>query len=163
METYERIKELRKKHLKLSQEEFGNKLGVSRDVIANIELNRLAKPEQKSSLIKLMCSVFSVNENWLISGNGDVFNTQQNSAIEAFLESKKADPLEMEIWESYFKIDPALRHKALEFFKEFMGYREKAEQTELQDNPPTADNISGLKNRTIESTQNMEEEYKKRA
>ena len=46
METYERIRELRKKYLKLSMESFGNRLGVSRDTINNIELNRLKKPEQ---------------------------------------------------------------------------------------------------------------------
>ena len=50
METYERIRELRKKYLKLSMESFGNRLGVSRDTINNIELNRLKKPEQKLSL-----------------------------------------------------------------------------------------------------------------
>ena len=49
MEIYERIKELRKVHLKLSQEKFGDMLGVNRDVINNIERNRLAKPEQKAT------------------------------------------------------------------------------------------------------------------
>ena len=46
MEIYERIRELRKKHLKMSMEAFGKRLGVSLDVISNIEKNRLAKPEQ---------------------------------------------------------------------------------------------------------------------
>ena len=54
MEVYERIRELRKKHLRLSQTGFGDKLGVSRSVIKNIELNALARPEQKVSLIKLL-------------------------------------------------------------------------------------------------------------
>ena len=47
MEIYERIKELRKKTLKMSQTAFGNRLGVNRDTINNIELNRLKKQEQK--------------------------------------------------------------------------------------------------------------------
>ena len=33
MEIYERIKELRKKTLKMSQTAFGNRLGVNRDTI----------------------------------------------------------------------------------------------------------------------------------
>lgn len=53
MEMHERIKELRKNHLHLSQTEFGEKLGVSRSVINNIERNALARPDQKLSLIKL--------------------------------------------------------------------------------------------------------------
>ena len=55
MEMHDRIKKLRKQHLKMTQEEFGQRLGVTRDTIGNIELNRLARPDQKLSLIKLMC------------------------------------------------------------------------------------------------------------
>jgi len=38
LEIYERIRELRKKHLKMSMEVFGEKLGVSRDVLAALLL-----------------------------------------------------------------------------------------------------------------------------
>ena len=54
MEIHERIKVLRKKYLKMSQTAFGERLGVSRSVINNIELNVLARPEQKLSLYKLI-------------------------------------------------------------------------------------------------------------
>lgn len=57
----------------MSQAAFGAKLGVNRDVINNIEGNRLAKPEQKLSLFKLICSEFHVNEDWLLNGNGEMF------------------------------------------------------------------------------------------
>ena len=67
MEIYERIRELRKNHLKMSMEAFGKRLGVSRDTINNIELNRLARPDQKMSLYKLICSEFNVNEDWLLT------------------------------------------------------------------------------------------------
>ena len=73
METYERIKELRKNVLKMSQTTFGERLGVSRSVIKNIELNALAKPEQKLSLLKLICKEFNVSEDWLLNGTGEMF------------------------------------------------------------------------------------------
>lgn len=73
MEIYERIRELRKKHLKMSMEVFGKHLGVSRDTINNIELNRLARPEQKMSLYKLICSEFNISEEWLLNGTGDMY------------------------------------------------------------------------------------------
>lgn len=73
METYERVKELRKNFLKMSQTAFGERLGVSRDVIKNIELNALAKPEQKLSLLKLICKEFNVSEDWLLNGTGEMF------------------------------------------------------------------------------------------
>jgi DNA-binding XRE family transcriptional regulator len=77
METYERVKELRKNFLKMSQTAFGQRLGVSRDVIKNIELNALAKPEQKLSLLKLICKEFSVSEEWLLNGNGEMFASNE--------------------------------------------------------------------------------------
>ena len=73
MEIHERIKELRKKHLKMSQTAFGERLGVSRSVINNIELNVLARPEQKLSLYKLICSEFNISEEWLLNGTGDMY------------------------------------------------------------------------------------------
>ena len=67
-----RIREVRE-HFKLTQTEFGERLGVSRDVIGNIEYNRLKNPKQKEPIIKLICSTFGVNDLWLRSGEGDMF------------------------------------------------------------------------------------------
>ena len=77
MEIYERMRELRKKHLKMSMEVFGKRLGVSRDTINNIELNRLARPDQKMSLYKLICSEFGVSEEWLLNGTGDMWDNKE--------------------------------------------------------------------------------------
>ena len=83
---FERIRQLRKEELRLSQEEFGKQLGVSRSVIANIELNVLARPEQKDPLIRLICKTFNVNEEWLRTGNGDIFVPRtRNQTITDFL------------------------------------------------------------------------------
>ena len=57
----------------MSQTVFGERLGVNRDVINNIENNRLARPEQKMSLYKLICSEFNVSEDWLLNGTGEMF------------------------------------------------------------------------------------------
>ena len=65
------IKELRN-DLKLSQTEFGKKLGVSRDTINNLERNRV---DIKDLIIKSICHEFNVNELWLRSGDGDMFKS----------------------------------------------------------------------------------------
>lgn len=83
MEVYERIRFLRKNTLKMSQEVFAERLGVSRSVIKNIELNALARPDQKLSLYKLICSEFNINEEWLLNGAGDMYasNEAEYSAL----------------------------------------------------------------------------------
>ena len=117
MEIYERIRELRKKHLKLSQTEFGEKLGVSRSVINNIELNTLSKPEQKTSLYKLICKEFNVSEAWLFDGKGDIYSDGENFDLGKFAETRGCSELEMEILKAYFELDPELRNKVLAHFK----------------------------------------------
>lgn len=73
MEIHDRIKELRKNTLDLTQTEFGERLGVSRSVINNIEGDRLKRPDQKEPLYKLICKEFHVNYNWLVDGEGEPF------------------------------------------------------------------------------------------
>ena len=67
----ERIKEIRT-ILNLSQREFGEKLGVSRDVISNIEYARV---EPKKIFLQLLCTTYNVNETWLLTGTGEKFNS----------------------------------------------------------------------------------------
>ena len=65
-----RFKQLRQA-CNLSQEEFANSLGLTRGAIANIELGRT---EAKPLFINLVCKEFNVNEQWLRTGEGEMFN-----------------------------------------------------------------------------------------
>lgn len=56
--------------LKLSQREFGERLGVSRDVISNLEYGRV---QPKELLLRHICELYSVNEEWLFHGEGRMF------------------------------------------------------------------------------------------
>lgn len=67
---HERIKQLRKQ-LKINQSEFGSRIGISRDTIANIEGNRI---EIKDIYVLSICKEFNVNEDWLRTGEGEMFN-----------------------------------------------------------------------------------------
>ena len=65
----ERIKKLRQA-LNLSQDEFGKRLGVTRGAITNIELNKV---EPKPLFVDLICREFNASENWIRTGEGDMF------------------------------------------------------------------------------------------
>lgn len=89
-----------RKHEKInkSRREFGEILGVSQDVIANLEYNRLAKPEQKEPLLQLICMKFGVNEEWLRYGEGEMFSYDKETRREFLLAKFDAenDPLKNE-------------------------------------------------------------------
>lgn len=112
MEIHERIKKIRIEK-KLSQEKFGEILGVSRDVINNIERNRLSRPEQKEPLYKLICKEFNVNYLWLTEGIG---NSRPETPEELFDE---------------IKVEYDLTNDDLELIKEICEL-EAAERAELK-------------------------------
>lgn len=117
LELYERIRLLRKDYLHMSQTEFGVKLGVSRSVIKNIELDALARPDQKLSLIKLMCKEFSVNEEWLLNGTEPMIAQPETFSLDQYLKERGCTTLEMEIVKAYFELDAATRQKIFEAFE----------------------------------------------
>lgn len=116
MEMHDRIRELRKKHLHLSQTEFGERLGVSRSVIKNIELDALARPDQKLSLIKLMCKEFSVSEEWLLNGTEPMFIKPDTFSLDQFVRDQGGTDLEIEIVKAYFELDKDVRLSAVNYF-----------------------------------------------
>ena len=117
MEIYERIRELRKKHLKMSMEVFGKRLGVSLDVISNIENNRLARPDQKMTLYKLICSEFSVNEDWLLNGSEPMFIEPDTFSLDEFVKQRGATDLELQIVKLYFDLDADTRKMLVPHFR----------------------------------------------
>lgn len=64
-----RVKELRTS-LNLSQEVFGKKLGITKSAVSNIETGRFNATD---TILKLMCTEFNVNEEWLRDGVGEMF------------------------------------------------------------------------------------------
>ena len=116
MEMHERIKELRKEYLHLSQTEFGERLGVSRSVINNIERNALARPDQKLSLIKLMCSVFDVNEEWIVNGTEPMFVETPSSTMEQLKKEFGLDDFSYNLVYQYLKLDTEQRQMVRDFF-----------------------------------------------
>jgi transcriptional regulator with XRE-family HTH domain len=65
----ERIKRIRNS-LNISQTDFAQKLSISRSAVCKMESGENYPSEQT---IKLMCGEFSVNEEWLRTGKGEMF------------------------------------------------------------------------------------------
>ena len=76
-----RIRELRKS-LKLTQQEFGNKIGLSKASIGNIENGIINLTDRNLSLI---CSTYNVNENWLRNGEGEMLNPMSEDEEFAYM------------------------------------------------------------------------------
>ena len=78
----ERVKEIRKA-LGLTLEKFGEKVGVGKTAISNIEKGNRNLTEQ---MIKSICREFNVNEEWLRTGTGEMFvSLTRNELIADFM------------------------------------------------------------------------------
>lgn len=73
----ERIRKLRRT-LDLTQQEFAEKLGIKRNTIANYESGR---NEPIDAVVSLICREFNVDEEWLRTGNGEMFNKMDAADI----------------------------------------------------------------------------------
>lgn len=107
---HNRIKAVRSA-LNLSQREFGERLGVSRDVISNLEYDRV---HPKELLLRHICELYNVNEDWLKTGAGEMFNS------DAAAERKTKEALRI-----FKSLSPKFQDYALEQIKKLAELPDK--------------------------------------
>ncbi|MDD7543010.1 MAG: helix-turn-helix transcriptional regulator [Peptoniphilaceae bacterium] len=109
----ERVKEIRQA-LELSGAKFGEALGVSRMAISLIETG---KNNLTEAMLLAICREYGVNENWLRTGEGEMFRSTDELSLDEMADAAHADPLEIQIVKAYFSIDPEIRKQALAQFQ----------------------------------------------
>lgn len=72
----DRFKELRES-LSLTQQKFADRLDISRNFVAQIEMGNKIPSERT---IKDICREFKVNYDWLVNGTGDMFQDDDSDA-----------------------------------------------------------------------------------
>lgn len=112
----DRVKELRKA-LKLTQNEFGSKIGVTRDAVAAYERG----VSIKEPIIKLMCNVFNVNYAWLVEGIGEMFNEVGNDDIEYLVKTFGLDEMETKLVMEFLTLDKDDRAAIIRYLDKVYG------------------------------------------
>ena len=80
----DRIKKIRKE-LDLTQQKFADKLGVQRNTIAMYEMGRTLPSD---AIMRSICREFNINEDWLRTGQGEMFIKQtRDEQIASFVGS----------------------------------------------------------------------------
>lgn len=117
MEIFERIKYLRKSILKLSQEDFAKKIGLSRSNIGNIEVGRINVTDR---VIGDIIYQYNVNEEWLRNGTGEMFIEPDTFSLDKYLKSKNATDFEIELVKSFFEIPDDSRKEFLNKLRNYV-------------------------------------------
>lgn len=83
----DRIKEVRK-YAELSQTKFAEKIKISRSAMSKLESGENTPSEQTISLI---CKEFNVREEWLRTGNGEMYNEKDGTFTGLLAELEETD------------------------------------------------------------------------
>lgn len=113
----ERIKELRK-CLGLSQDAFGERLGVTGAAVSRIEKGERGLTEQMALSI---CREFRVNYLWLMEGKGDIFFGTPESVVDELAEDYKLDDIDKKIIEKYLELSEEQRAVIKGYLKNVFG------------------------------------------
>lgn len=116
MTTAERLRTLRKE-LNLSQPKFGEKLGVSKSVIVNLELNRV---ELKEMMLNLICKTFNVNPLWLSEGQGEMFIESSEGLVDDLAIEYELTDVEKKIVSNFVKLPAGERKQIIELIKKII-------------------------------------------
>lgn len=136
----ERLRIVRENH-EMSRAAFGQRIGVSGDVINNLERGRV---EMKEHIIKLVCSEFSINEAWFRTGIGEMKQKTPADTMEQLRKEYNLDEFSFNLVYAYLKLGAEQRKTVRDFLYNQVLAAENADYlsgvpkvpTELEQNFP---------------------------
>ena len=111
MTTGERIRYFRKILLKLTQEEFAKKINISRSNLANIEKGAVSVTDR---VVSDICNAFSVSEEWLRNGTGEIHQDTETTLFSAFAKQYDLSEAEQNVAKYLLAIPSTERQKLME-------------------------------------------------
>ena len=109
----ERIKLLRTT-LGLSGEKFGERIGLSKYAISNIEMGKNNLTEQT---IISICREYNVDEEWLRTGKGEMFSETQDDYLKRIEKQYNLEEIDLKIIRAYLKINADERKAFRKYIK----------------------------------------------
>ncbi len=116
MTQSERVKEIRKT-LDLTMEKFGEKLGVGKTAISNIESGNRNLTEQMS---KAICREYNVNYDYLMYGEGEMFDDLPQTIVDELCVQYDLNDFDKALVEMYVSLPAASRERIKEYMKQLV-------------------------------------------
>ena len=112
----ERSKALRK-HLKISQDTFGRRIGITGASVSRIESG---ENEPSPQTIVFICKEFNVSETWLRSGVGDMFKASSSEA-ERLVKKYSFPDIVGKLLTTYESLNEGQQEAVLEYAQRFIA------------------------------------------
>lgn len=111
MSINDRVREVRSS-LKLTQKEFGQRLAIAQSYLTNIETG---KREVTEKIQKLICLQFGVNEEWLRTGNGEMFAENDDVLLSQLAKQYNLDDFSRKFMEVFLALPEEQRKTVLSY------------------------------------------------
>ena len=111
MTENERIKQVRKS-LNLTLDAFGARVGVKKAAMSNIENGSRGVTDQ---MRRSICREFGVNENWLLTGEGEMFLEPLTQQLESIYQRHSLTPEDKIMVEEFLSLSPETRREILKY------------------------------------------------
>lgn len=108
-----RIKKLRKA-LDLTQQAFADRLGMKQNTIATYEMGRSAPP---TPTIVAICREFNVNEEWLRTGEGDMFKPEPKDALDELIAQYRLPREFRPLIDKYLELTPDQQEAVVQYMR----------------------------------------------
>lgn len=109
----ERVRQVRKE-LGLTLEKFGERIGLKKSGLSQIENGKNSVTDQ---VIKSICREFSVDYTWLTTGEGDdIFEKSPSSTMEQLKKEFDLDDFSYNLVYQYLKLNADQRQAVRDFF-----------------------------------------------
>lgn len=128
MSIHNRVKELRLV-LGLNQTEFGERIAVTQSHLSSMEKGNREVTEKN---IKIICHEFNVSEEWLRTGQGEMFVQTDSFSLDEYAKKANLSALEYDIIRGYMELDEKTRRSLLSHFASiFSKHAETAAAREM--------------------------------
>lgn len=109
----ERIREVRE-HFGLSMEKFGARIGIGKTSISLLESG---KNNPSVQTVALICREFGVNEHWLRTGEGEMFEQTRETVLDRLAAEYSLDKEQVSVIENFLDLSPQERTAFLAYMR----------------------------------------------
>lgn len=113
----ERVRTIRK-HFGLTLEKFGQKLGVSKSAVSNIENGSRNLTDQ---MIKSICREYHINLDYLLYGDGEMFDNLPETLLDELCDQYNLDEIDRSIINIYLTLPDETKNAIKKHIKTNFG------------------------------------------
>lgn len=129
METINKRIALVRKSKEMTQKDFGAKINIKKSTMCDLEKDGRTITDKNAALI---CSQYGVNKEWLLTGAGEMFLSDDCSALENYAKKYNLTDREKKLFEKLMELDDDMQKCFFDHIESAFAIKQCAEKSEKE-------------------------------